>query len=382
MIRHPMARWVALLGGIALVATVALWPRHAERDYYDWEESGWVDHPEVLEALRASRAANTHFSDLRRRWIRVDSRALAAANRDARGLTVTTSAGLRPENRSRFEQFARRELGGLGISEPRHPVAVRIELDTSREAGTFYERITVLPRAVTEPCVVIIRTNASTSRQMTLHAEDRLLGTCAFFAAFGPPGAATVRWLVDTRGLSAEYLQPPPGLAADTGRIVTSSYRRERPLSLRACRAGLLAACGQLVEPTAGRADWDAFGRRPWEEPASSRLTDDYPEVMVRWPGALAQELMPLSGGLLARLAEELGAERFEALWRSEAGLASEYERREGRTLEEWTREYVLSRTAPYDPGPGIPALPAALGIAIVLGFAALATLRARRVMS
>jgi hypothetical protein len=382
MIRHPMARWAALVGGVALVTAIALVPRGVARDEYRWEEAAWVDHPEVLQALRASRAANLRFDALRREWIRVESRALATESRDARGLIVTTGAGIRPENRGRFEQFAQSELAGLGLREPRHPIAVRVELDTSREAGSFYDRVTVLPATATDPCVVIIRANSSPSRRMRLHAEDRLLGTCAFFAAFGTPGAATARWLVDTRGLSAEYLQPPPGIAADTGRINTTSYWRDRPISLRACRAGILAACAQLVQPTAARADWDAFGRRPWEESVTGSRSADFPEVMVRWPGAFVQPMMPVTGGLMAQLAAELGAERFEALWRSEAGLAAEFERRQGRTLEEWTRDYVLSRTAPYDPGPGIPALPAALGIAIVLGLAALTLLRARRVMS
>ena len=381
--RRAILLWAGLLIGISSVLLLVIRPL-ADGARAPWWESEWRSHPEVLATVRARRAAFAEEERLQQAWLRAHARAVASASalRADQPFTVLAHTGVPPVVRSRFDSIARAELLAIGAPIPRHRVLLAIEVDSTLTVGWPYQRIIVLPQRASDPCTVIMRVSRTRSTQLGLHPEDRLLGTCAFYAAFGTPGAGTDTWLRATRQGSVAYLQAPPALAADTGMIDPSAYRRDRPLHLRGCRAGRLDGCAAAISPSAANAqpfDIDSY-QYFYEGPA---LRDWSPtEVIVRSPGSVSNSLSPVSHGLTAALAKVLGPERFGTLWRSERGIEQEFERQEGRPLAAWTSEHVLGRMEPYDPGPGLPGLQVALALAILASTAAVAFVRAPRQLS
>ena len=77
----------------------------------------------------------------------------------------------------------------------------------------------MLPERPGDACVVVFRLPTAQRTSFTPAATQRLLGTCAFYAAFGQPGEGTQRWLAETRGVSARYLVRPSAFADDTTRM-------------------------------------------------------------------------------------------------------------------------------------------------------------------
>jgi hypothetical protein len=380
--RRAILRWAGLLAGISVALVLVIRPLESGPSE-PWSEREWRSHPEVLAALRARRAALVEEERLQQLWIRAHARAVASASalRADQPFTVLASNSVPPVVRSRFDSIARAELRASGAPTPRHRVVLAIELDSTLRVGWPYQRIVVLPQRPDDPCTVIMRVSRTKSREFGLHAEDRLLGTCAFYAAFGTPGTGTATWLRETRQGSVAFLETPPGQAADTGMIDASAYRREWPLHLRGCRAGRLDGCAAAISPTAANAQpFDLRYQYYFEEYSSQDWSPT--DVDVNWPGSLANSLSAVSYGLTAALAKELGPERFGTLWRSERGIEQEFERQEGRLLAAWTGEYVLTRMKPYNPGPGLPTVQVAFALAIITAAAVLAFLRAPRQMS
>jgi hypothetical protein len=379
---RAILRWAGILAGVSAVLILVIRPL-AEEPSEPWWERDWRGYPQVLEAGRARRAALAEEERLQRTWLRAHARAVAAASapRAEAPYTLLAAAGVPPVVRSRFDSIAREELRATGQPAPRHRVVLAIELDTALAVAWQYERITVLPQRERDPCTVIMRVSRTKSPYFGLNPEDRLLGTCAFYAAFGTPGAGTAAWLRETRHGSVAYLHTPPAQAADTGMIPQSDYRRDWPLHLRGCRAGRLDACAAAISPTLANAQPFDVERDYYAEFSTTR--DRSPaEVIVRSPASLSSSLSPVSFGLTAALAKDLGAERFGALWRSERGIEQEFERQEGRPLAAWTGEYVLRRMEPYDPGPGLPAVQVAFALAILAATVAVVYFRVPRQLS
>jgi hypothetical protein len=383
---RQILRWAGLIAGISIVLAVAIRPLD-EGPREAWWEQDWRSHPELLEAGRARRAAFNEEERLKRAWLQAHARAVAtaSASRADQPFTLLAAAGVPPVVSARYDSIARSELRATGEPAPRHRVVLAIELDSSLSIGWPYQRIVVLPQRASDPCTVIMRVsrtsvNRTRSSYFGLHPEDRLLGTCAFYAAFGTPGAGTATWLRDTRQATVAYLQPPPAQATDTGRIDATWYR-DFPLQLRGCRAERLDACAAVISPTAASAQpfyiedqtyFEEFARRDWS------ATD----IVERSPRSLSSELAPVSYGLAAALVKDLGPERFGTLWRSDRGIEQEFERQEGRPLAAWAGEYILTRMEPYDAGPGLPAVQVAFAVAILAFGTALTLLRSPRQLS
>lgn len=379
---RAIVRWAGLLAGVSIALILVIRPLdHAPSE--PWWEREWRSHPEVLATGRARRAAIADEERLKELWLRAHARAVASSSalRVDQPFTVLASNTVPPVVRARLDSIARAELRATGEAAPRHRVVVAIEVDSTLTVGWPYLRIIVLPQQPGDPCTVIMRVSRTKSTQFGLHPEDRLLGTCAFYAAFGTPGAGTDAWLRETRQGSVAFLQTPAGQAADTGMIDASAYRRDWPLHLRSCRAGQFAGCAAAISPSAAnRQPFDIRYRYYFEEVSTPDWSPT--EVIVRWPGSLTSSLSSVSYGLTAALAKDLGPERFGTLWRSDRGIEQEFERQEGRPLASWVGEYVLRRMEPYDPGPGLPAVQVAFALAILTAAGAVAFLRSPRHMS
>ena len=267
------------------------------------------------------------------------------------------------------------ELSAVSANPPRHALAVIVVVDTGRIGGV-YRRAVVLPGRGEEPCTVVLTVVLTEAlihaATLTLSPTDRLLGTCAFYAAYGAPGAATAAWLRESRAASAQFLQLPSGY---TG----SMRRRQLDAGFTAeasCRAGRREACLTLFAPSRGVPIFED------QTPAESLESTAVPGTQSYWTLWYLPEEYLLQPGMLGALASELGPLHFGELWRGDRSIADGYRAREGRPLDEWLYEYIAARTLPYSAGPGIGALAWLLASGLVVLAVAATLRRTPRVLS
>ncbi len=326
---------------IAVVATAGLFfwlipDRVASRP---WWEQAYEGDSAALANERAARAALVRRAQLESQWRRAHAHARIVEVPVRAGLTVVSDPAIPAATRRVFEEAVRAELDAIGATVPRHPIVLRIESDTTSIVGFHYRTGIVLPATADGACGVFITVPSRQRRAPTISAWDRVLGTCAFFAAYGTPGPGMRDWLLRTRATAAEYLTPPPAIAGAPQVVAIAPWRREYELA--ACRAGVAAWCEELIERR---------GLRPLTM-IESALGDSIvaaPNVAIRTNGLLAGERSVVNGGLLTALAKELGDRRFAMLWTSDEGPSTTYAALEGLPLSTWVNEHVAEHVAPY----------------------------------
>jgi len=343
-----------------------------------WIERRYADQPEVLNALKAREAARAEREMLETAWRVTEARELARAARAPSGtaLSLQLDARLPQAVRDRVSQTAHAEIAALGPGAPRHPIVlVAVPEDLTR--GTGYTRSVILPLAAGEPCTIVMQFPERARSAQGFSPFDRLLGTCAFYAAFGAPGEGMRAWLLSTNAAKAGYLGPQPGVRGDREAVALEYwYATANQLAYRGCRVGRSDACLALfngVEETG-----ESFlGAGPTTTPRIPA-----PEVRFYWSGAFRSSWAPVADGLLAELAAAVGPRTFEAIWRGARSPSEEYERLAGEPLAQWTARHVAAKLQPYQAGPTIPPLPMALTLALILGAATVSIARSRRTMS
>lgn len=373
-----MSRRWEVGAAIATIATaVAYWwlipePRPAQ----NWREWGWEHDSVVLGAIRTREPLRQRANLLERRWEYAEARASVAPATSADGLTLVTPGDFPPARRTALEAAARAELRLAGVQVPKHPVTVRVLADTGRDGNYRYRRFVVLPSSATDPCGIVLRAPSHRLRSLELASEDRLLGTCAFYAAFGDPGAGMARWLRDTRATTAAYLTPPPTVAADTA-LLDATWRRyysDELLVVRGCRAHVARACEMAMTPDLASVRAVAIDGL---SPGFEALWEDA-DVVPYGAGVLDHPAAPVTFGLLGALAADLGERRFAAIWTSDLAPPEAFERLEARPLAAWMDEHVAREVRPYRRGPG-PALPQMIVALALLGTLVVASTRLTR---
>jgi hypothetical protein len=171
----------------------------------------------------------------------------------------------------------------------------------------------------------------------------RALGPCAFYTAFGVPGAGIERWLraEDYAAANRSDWEHPLRLRRmstddfekfsvtsmwDFLRAASSGAFEIEPLNLhaRACAHGRLDQCrGVALAPFAD---------------LRSPLGRQY-AVARQW--SFFRE--DLGGAFLSDLVRLKGREQFAQFWRSELPVDSAFTRAFGVTMEEWTHRWLLS---------------------------------------
>ena len=372
------ARALSLLGPpIAAVALVALLvPPAKTRE--SWYEQAHADQPALLAALQKRQSLRRERDEFRIAWRKIDLRERA---RDLRvpavtALTFRFAADLPAGPRASVERAVRGELAALGDGAPHHAIAVSAYMDP--EGG--YSRSVVLPSDPTDPCTIVIGFFTRGATEATIPATDRVLGTCAFHAAFGAPGAGMHAWLLATNLRRAGYLQPPAAIVGDTATLRPGYMSLNGEGEFLACRAGRLDGGDAVFDATDGGA-FVGFPPSWWEEYVRRDLAPT-PEIHTYSSTSLSGEAAPLFTGMLGALADSLGRERFATIWRSANSPAVEYERQAGRPLSAWVERHLATRMAPYHAGPGVPRFQAMLALVLVAVAAAIAISRTRRVMS
>jgi len=194
------------------------------------------------------------------------------------------------------------------------------------------------------------------------------LGPCAFYAAFGTPGAPVRSWLAARNWDLAASLDP--GARGRSNSMIGMAEPRyswywdaiySLPPTAVACLAGRPDGCRAAV--VAGASD----------EPATP-----FPEIMQvdrRWNRI--QRLVE-AGRYLGDVAHAVGRDRFLAFWTSpqpvDTALATALKRPVGEWTADWQRDFVRPiRLGPAPPlgGVGLALTIAMLAIAIVAGTAA-----------
>lgn len=349
----------------AVSAVVLLVPGAApvERDRF----MGWYpEDPELETAARRRWAIGRTEAALEEALDRVDARERARAARRGAGpgLTFRMDPAIPAALRSEIEVAARDEIAAAGPGAPRHPVVVAAALADDRRPSR-YLRWVVLPGQSAEPCVVLLRFSPAAVLTERLEVTDRVLGSCAFYAAFGAPGAGMSAWLLSTGLRSAGYLQPPAAIAEDTTRIaIPRTASGTISLGLWACAAGRADACRGIFSPERDgirSLRWDALSLSP-----PQMIETD--EVAVFSSTSLSSAFSPVSYGLLAAMATAIGPAQFESVWRSTEPPEEAFQSQMGEPIEAWLGRHVAARIEPYHAGAMPPVSRTLAVIALIVG--------------
>ena len=344
------AGWrVAVAAALFALGAIVLLVPPADPAGRDWLASLYRDHPELWSAVRRVRAITRVETALEDAVARVDARERARTARQGAGpgLTFRMAAAIPAPLRAEIERAAREEIATAGPGALRHPVVVVAALAEDPRPSR-YLRWVVLPDEPTDPCVVIFRFSPAAIGTERPAVTDRVLGTCAFYAAFGAPGAGMSAWLRSTSQRTAGYLLPPAAIADDTARIVISrTSSGATSLPVRACAVGRAEACRRLFSPEqdrAGFASWDPYY---WSPPRVVEVE----EVAVFTSTSLSSEYSRVSSGLLAAMVTAVGPAQFASIWRSAQPPEEAFQSQMGEPIEAWVQRHVAARIEPYHAG-------------------------------
>ncbi len=185
-----------------------------------------------------------------------------------------------------------------------------------------------------------------------------VLGPCAFYVAFGPPGSQIEAWLEATDHMPARST----GWTVDASPIgplqhEERQFRAWRRLGLYACASGSRYNC------RAGVLDPEALYRyRGWSL-ASDRqrepgiLTPRYPSYSLLFGTSTDR--------WLSDLLVDMGRERFAAFWTSRAAVDSAFVEAFGVDLEDWTMHWARAQVGHFDAGPAPSASTAGSGLLV-----------------
>lgn len=279
--------------------------------------------------------------------------------------------------RRRFEHEVR-EAGG---DASRYPLAFVVRIDSTNPTQ-IYQRAVALPERAGDPCTVVMTVPFTLRNTLFPVATQRLLGTCAFYAAHGAPGPEVERWLRDTRVASAQYIARPNAFVGDTGDLKLGvrwyGWNTDAAALVR-CRTGTEEACLRWLSPDPAAPALFEQSREGVRAIDRTPLSTVAPGTEAYQSGSWGGDLYLLRGGLLGTMASELGPERFGSLWRDTRPLEESFRANEGRTLGAWVADYVAERTEPYVAGPGLRLLPIVLSLALVVGATLLGIFRSPR---
>ena len=155
-----------------------------------------------------------------------------------------------------------------------------------------------------------------------MFGERSLLGPCAFYAAFGKPGAAVQRWLAATgfRPARLPDWDKPHAPAVDPAAIYALSNDAGR------CLTGPVASClsalGVNAQPDDATylIDGNSLGDNARTRPIALGSTEPR---------------------FLADAVRELGPRRFKQFWTSSAALEAAFASASGSSLDRWTARWL-----------------------------------------
>jgi hypothetical protein len=377
------ARWTAACAlGCALIAATLLPPALSDDDPY----LGWQ--PQVSAHLQAME---------QRAWQRrYHAWHLERAYRTARGVATAERAfGSRqqagpqplvwfdsdvPESvRVRVRELVGAEQTARGTWRGKGAVGLMVVTDTATtldgvhvffsSGATASTQVLTVAAPGGERCVVVVRLGRNALAGGGPIAPDgKLQDACAFFDAFGAPGAQIAAWLSATHFTFARRLSFAPDTAeARVPWYAAGGFWAEDAARPR-CAGGDAAACRATLLPDQTR---NSFSNGWW---GTTDLSVPSLDQSMERSGSSG-----FDGTLMESLVRDLGPERFQRMWQSSKALPDAYFDATGQPLASWLRERVVGYAGPYHLGP-LPTPPAALlSIVTIVLFMAVSVRMARR---
>jgi hypothetical protein len=358
-------RWIAaFVAGALLVCCISVTPNR---------RTGVRDPGEVV-LENNLRAQDDHVWQLTRRLRSAqlaDSVKAVASRQTPAPFRQLMDAAMPGALRADLNSLGDRALAAIGT--PRgNGVDVAFVYDTARKIrGAVLDRWSatadyILPALADGRCTVILRVpaigrdKASDQRTMyhSVNAPLRLLGPCAYYAAFGMPGSKVNDWLRNGAwgfvgdgswtdrapqyisyldSSSWPYVQLP--LRADLLPFMPSAPFLDLPIRGLACLRDDLAACRDAAMPTP-REYHSAFNGNLM---MSSASLDHY-----RY-GLSAVAFGDRSSMLMAGLVRALGRDGFRRFWTSGDSVSAALQSVAGKPLDTWAHEWMVEQ---YGPAP------------------------------
>lgn len=355
-------RWLAIATLGCLALAVVYWPGSVEEDPADAGPVNWITASHHAMQFRA-----TLDRDLRRGLVLLHLRdrildSLAARHEGAAPVAFRISPALGDTASRRLTAATESLVRLLQPSLPlirtvvvTHPESIYAMPSGGRVTlwGTWY----VMPGATNGRVCLVLPTQDYLRRSVFFLFEPvasipqdegsallRALGPCAFYTAFGTPGAGIERWLRAqdyATANRADWEHPPARLlrlsAAELSELIGGGHMWEflraassgafelgqLNLQSRACAHGRLDQCrGVALAPFADLRS--PLGRQY----AVARQWSFYRE--------------DLGGAFLSDLVRLKGREQFAQFWHSDLPVDSAFTQAFGVTMEEWTHRWLL----------------------------------------
>lgn len=382
-----LKRWVALaVAGFLLAPVIVL----EEHESPGWQSSGRdrLAERNLVAQAHVRRAAN----QLRILQIR-DSVLRVAAQRPATGVAIDVAFG--PERRALLENLAA-QVAARRPTAARMPTSVFFVLDTvsvvhgqMRRAG-FAGSVTFDYQPPTDSvnrCIVIARIRFGNARYdselRSAMTADRLLGPCAYFESFGRPGRSIANWL-DTRGWQfaqrGDWSTPPlrwlEGLPDSAWRERIDLQWVMDPVGA-SCAAGKDESCLRAVLAATVPDRW-----RTSLNHTAEVLTTGLYNPFVHGDGGWLTRGWPLGARewtLLSDMVRSIGPEQFERFWTSDLPPEQAFRAATGRSLAEWTREWIDDTYHPQAGGPVLSAGATGFGALLLIAGVGISIVAARR---
>lgn len=264
-------------------------------------------------------------------------------------IDTTDAAGL-PET-----AHVRAAIESVWAALPRHDPAVRVGVAIARippaasqSALDFAATVWTLPPSATDghTCLVLAALPARippAAWSLEYGRGSRLLGPCAFYAAFGAPGARIQQWL--THGgvryaLSANWHQVNYEVD-QTATLGTTPFEwYTGSFDFVACRTGQVRRCARMVTDPAAAL---AFRLRV------GAVT--LPGAMESWISSRGLGRSTPGDRFLADLVVAFGPDRFARFWHSAAAPDSAFVQAFGTPLSGWTHQWVEASYPPLPAG-------------------------------
>jgi hypothetical protein len=344
-------RWIAIATGSALVVIGICFARMSRQvPPTSTEHAMWN--------LAETYAGEAHRMAARYRVLLLRDSLQAKGLLATEGQRVIVDPRLDGPARLEIESAIRRANTLASIPAPRTPVVVAFVIDTARSVRgvSLYSRLAVhylLPSASLSPCTVLVRVGSGigafelerVTRQF--HRDpfvNGLLGPCAFYAAFGPPGADITQWLRKTGyafTLAADWsvsVRSDPHAFSMLGR---SRWREDwNPGDdLPHCRAQKPVACSTEIQAIRGRDMQAVWGG----------VVDQ-----VREDRFLSEDWRGVGGRLLSDMVRQYGEERFARFWRSDLPVADAFREATGDDLGLAGVRYMKAAFVHLETGPNM----------------------------
>jgi hypothetical protein len=290
-----------------------------------------------------------------------------------------------------FTRLLEMQWDQLNLGQPIHPIVAVVRIDSVRsdfsddldlsEAGGSDIAFGPPPPGTSGACLTVVRI-ALPPRQANVQTEIRaralsapMLGLCAYYAAFGPPGRGVAAWLeardydvaraswtlddrMPAQKLKASHyiLHPLHRVAGEDEQLSTSPLA----VALQRCTDGEASACRDLVL---------APGLRPGTPTHDGSTLPSAPAAAgtVEYFELTTESSRSVTDRFLAALVANDGRGRFERFWKSDADAPIAFERAMGQPLGDWVRTWVHHTIGNTVRGTRLPILTWLICLAILL---------------